>query len=443
MLMMLACTGEAALGPVTPTHPVEDTAALPIPPNILVVIADDLGIEASACYEGAISSSRAPQPIIAALCARGLVFDDVWSYPMCSPTRATILTGRYGWRTGIGQAISTAHEPLQMEEVILPEVLGAAGYQTASVGKWHVGYNPEEGLARPNEMGWQHFSGLLDGVLDDYYSWYKVTDGTMSLVDNYATSENVDDALAWLEGREAPWLLWVGFNAPHTPLHAPPEDLQSYTLPGDDIKSRQLDYYQGMIEAMDTELGRLLDGIGEEALKNTVVIYLGDNGTVSGLNQGVYLESHGKSSLFQGGVHVPMVIAGPGVVAGERVAEMVHLTDLFATIIELAGATLPSDVDLDSVSMLPYLSAPDAPPQRTRMLTELFGPDQSDEASGRALRDDRYKLIRFFTGAEVLYDLHDDPLELNNLLKQKDAGDDVQEAHDRLLAELDAIPWEE
>ena len=143
-------------------------------------------------------------------------------------------------------------------------------------------------------------------------------------VNNYATTENVDDAIEWVGGQEGPWFLWLAFNAPHTPLHLPPEGLHQHdNLTGAeaDITQRPREYFGAMIEAMDSEIGRLWGAIGAEMMANTDVIYLGDNGTGrTNAPAGVSTRS-GKGSLYEGGIHVPLVIAGPSVVDGGREVE--------------------------------------------------------------------------------------------------------------------------
>ena len=268
-------TTDTATDTDTPT----DTAPLPADgPNVLLVIADDLGIEGSACYEGLIDSERAPQPTIEGLCSQGLVFDAAWANPMCSPTRAAMLTGRSAWRNGIGFRLDENDPPLSMDEVTLPEAIDAAGigYSHANIGKWHLGST--RGADYPNRMGWGHFAGMLEGTPDTYTeTWMKVVDGEEVASSGYLTTETIDDALGWVEAQDGPWVLWLALNAPHSPFHAPPEDLHDYDLSGDP-EDDVFSHYLAMVQAMDTELGRLLSGIDAQTLANTYIIYVGDNG---------------------------------------------------------------------------------------------------------------------------------------------------------------------
>ncbi len=347
--------------------------------NVLVVVADDVGIEASTCYEDQIHASRAPQPTIQGLCSSGLTFTDVWSYPLCSPTRAAMMTGRHSWRTGVGRALDEDTEPLSTDEVSVADVVGG---ENGYFGKWHLTGRMD--TLHPNNLGWSHFAGTLHGSVPDYSEYVKVTNGALDLAENYATTETVDDAIAWLSARESedPWVMWVAFNAPHTPLHEPPADLHAnLDTSGLTNNEQQLAWYQAMIEAMDTELGRLLDEVDRD---NTVVIYVSDNGTDPVVNQSIYKQGHGKGTLYQGGVHVPLIISGPGIPAG-RVDAMVEVVDLYSTIIELTGAEVPDDVELDSISLTPYFENPDATPLRDTMFTEIFGLKVPGTVGGRAV----------------------------------------------------------
>jgi arylsulfatase A-like enzyme len=424
--------------PPTDTAPTDTGPPPPPPPNVLLVISDDLGIEGSACYDPIDKTERAPQPTIEGLCSQGLVFDAAWSYPMCSPTRSAMLTGRAAWRTGIGYRLGEDDPPLSMNEETLPEVIDAAGlgYSHANIGKWHLG-EPGD-LDYPNQMGWGHFAGMLGGTPTDYLEgWTKVVDGEEVKGTGYLTSETIDDALSWLGEQEDPWVLWLALNAPHTPFHAPPDDLHDYTLSGDPDDD-PFSHYLAAIQAMDTELARLLEGIDAETLANTYIIYISDNGALASVNQEVYASNHAKASLYQGGVQVPMVVVGPGVVAGERVSGLVQVTDLYPTILELVGAEPALGVELDGVSIVPMLSDPNAT-VRDIALIELFSPEITDQRAGRAARDARFKLVQHTDGVVRFFDLEADPFEevgLSLPLSIPDQG----VAYQALTAALEATP---
>jgi len=392
--------------------------------NILLVIADDYGTDSNSLYNTNASASLPPTPNINSLYDAGVLFRNAYAYPTCSPTRSCLITGRYGFRTGIGLTINGPYDvSLQANELTLPEILTAnpqLGYRHASIGKWHLGEHP----ADPNVLGgWPHFSGSLPCCLDDYFRWSKTVDGATAINTHYATTDNVDDALSWIKKQGTnSWFLWLAFNAPHEPFHKPPNYLHSYeALPGDQtsIDQNPRPYYEAMTEAMDTEFGRLL---GHLDRSNTVIIFIGDNGTPGEVIQPPFRSTQGKFSLYEGGIRVPMIISGPLVADPHREnTNLVHTVDLFATILELAGANLqealPANIISDSHSLLPILTNGPVTP-RAWVLSEQFSDytPLPPEEQGRALRDDAFKLIRSKSGEEF-YNLLADPYEATNLLR--------------------------
>ena len=400
--------------------------------NILLIIADDYGIDGNSLYNTSSSAVLPPTPKINELAANGIRFTNAYAYPLCSPTRSSILTGRYGFRTGTGDVVSmAANNSLKTTEFTLPDAFAAnpsLGYQLKHFGKWHLTAGPNN-KAPSTIGGWPAFAGSLGGEVSSYTNWTKViTDGTnpgtsSSTSTTYATTDLVNDAVPWIQAQTAaskPWFAWVAFNAPHFPFHLPtPTSLcPHYTgLSGttNDINNNRLSYYNAMVEAMDTEIGRLLNVVN---YNTTTVIFIGDNGTNLQVLQSPFPSGRGKDTLYEGGLRVPMIIRGASVVAPGRIsAVMTHVVDLYATILEIAGinvaTTIPRDVILDSKSLLPILQ--NQTPIRSRLYSESF--DASAPTSGgRVLRDDQYKLIRNATGTDEFYDLLNDPYESTNLV---------------------------
>lgn len=382
-------------------------------PNLLFILADDYGLDWAACYG---ADDLPDTPTINALCARGLVFENAWANPVCSPTRATALTGRYAVRTGIGSVVG--RNGLNAAEFTLPQALAEQGYRSALIGKWHLGGEPDA----PNTFGFDYFSGLFLGALPDYRAWTKVEDGVEVDEQRYATTAQVDDALAWLATQDGPWFLQMAFTAPHSPFHTPPADLYRTPLPANPSTAQQ---YQAMVEAMDTELQRLLAAVD---LDNTIVVFIGDNGTPRQVARGPVAPDRAKSTLYEGGIHVPMIIAGPGVSTG-RTAGLANVTDLWRTFAALAGSDAQAD---DAVSLRPVFAEPTAE-VRAYLRSDLF---DADAGNGRTVRDATHKLIAFEDGAEALYNLSVDAWETAPL----DLNDPAQrQIRDRLADELDRI----
>lgn len=393
------------------------------PPNILLVIADDMGVDASPCH--AVGGTKAVMPNLAALCSAGVVFDNAWVNPECSPTRATILTGRYGFRTGVGAANAAIPLGEQSIQALIDE-RAPGRYSHAVVGKWHLANMANGGADNPNLMQVGHYVGDWNGIVDDFYAYDRYVDGKAEPLPGYVTTIETDDAIAWLGEQRSPWFLWLAYNTPHTPLHLPPADLhtdQSLTGTAGDIAARPLAYQQAALEALDHELGRVLASLSPAARAATVVIFVGDNGTAASVAQAPFTNRRAKGTVYQGGVNVPLVVAGAGVTrTGQREAALVTGVDLFATIADVAGTGVTARHD--GISFRSLLGAA-GPSPRSVAYTEFFRPARPGGGGGAgpaalanawAVRDARYKLIQLVDGASSLYDLAVDPYEQNDLL---------------------------
>ncbi|NIP19076.1 MAG: sulfatase-like hydrolase/transferase, partial [Xanthomonadales bacterium] len=406
------------------TNPGEPACEEPSPPNILLVIADDLGKDASNQYD--ISAERPVTPTLDQLAASGLVFDNAWSSPTCSPTRAGILTGKYSTRTGV----FAPTDELSVDETSLQSYIGQhlpGRYSDAVIGKWHLGPQPG-GLDHPSELGVSHFAGIIGGGVSDYEDWTLVQNGERQNENRYVTSKLVDLAVEWTGAQEIPWFLWLAFNAPHTPFHLPPNDLHNRNLSGTeaDIENDPLPYYFAAIEAMDTELGRLLDSLDANERDNTVVIFMGDNGTPNQVAQPPFARRKVKGSLYQGGVNIPLFVTGPVVTRiGEREAALVNTTDLFATIASLAGVNI-GQVN-DSISFDGLFSETGDTGRLFQFSEQSLDEDGDDEADGErwALSDGMYKLIETTDGSRELYHLMTDPYEGLDLVTEGTAPDGI------------------
>jgi arylsulfatase B len=419
--------------------------------NVLLLIGDDMGVERVAAYGEHPDPGHTPN--LDRLAERGVLFRNAWSTPYCSPTRATMLTGRHPFRTGVGGVIQPlSGYALPASEITLPELLrdGTGGaYTCIALGKWHLAGNAAGAASHPMLSGFDAHAGSLHNI-QSYDQWPKSINGSVGTSTTYATTDTTDDAIRAVRSLPEPWLAWVAFNAPHKPHHAPPDSLHSYNLSGNPDDT-PVEHVKAMIEAMDTEIGRLLTSLDPAIRSRTTIIFVGDNGTYWPAIDGPFDPSHGKGSCYEGGVNVPLIVAGPQVAnPGSESAALVHTVDIYSTVAELAGfdprRVLPPGHALDSRSLLPYLHDPSTPSLRHVLYTERFLPNGSDtpQARVRAVREARYKLIRrdllsgpggSMTIEEELYDLLDDPLENRNLLLGT-PGMDVRRTLLRLRARL-------
>ncbi|WP_136659395.1 sulfatase-like hydrolase/transferase [Nitratireductor sp. XY-223] len=414
-------------------------------PNILLIIADDMGLDASPCYD--VGAWKPAMPNLERLCREGLVFDNFYAAPMCSPTRATIMTGRYGFRTGVGSAVGRRSDnALSPSETTLFQFLDAYAddpYAHGVVGKWHLSNDTNGGSDHPRRAGVGYYAGVIEGTLDDYYDWPRTENGSTEQVNSYVTTAMTDDAITWIAAQEGrPWFLWLAYVAPHLPLHVPPQELHTVAgLTGQeqDIQARALDYYFAALEAMDSEMGRLLDSLPNAVRDDTVVFFIGDNGTPNRTVQPPFERRRAKASLYEGGTHVPLIVAGKGVTRqGKREAALVNSTDLFATIAQLAGIDVPAAPDSpeDSISFAPLLTESGAGGRRY-VYTELFGEmpgarrNKRPSRNGWAIRDDRWKYLHLDEQGDAFYDLASDPFEQDNLLNGGLSGEE-KAAYERL-----------
>jgi len=414
------------------------------PENVLLILADDVGVTGVRCYGASPHAPRTPN--LDRLARQGVLFRNAWSNPSCSPARAGIFTGKHAFRTGVGTVIlPSSRNVLDLRQPLLPRLASSAGYATALFGKWHLGNKNNGGDRAPNLAGWSHFAGASGVTFRrpyDYFQWPRTVDGQTGICHRYATSQTVDDALAWIAEQEGPWFCCVSFNAAHAPFHVPPPPLQH--TGGKEIAGDARLCYRAMIEAMDTEIGRLLRDMGPE-LARTNVIFAGDNGTPREVVQPPHEPLHGKGSVYQGGVNVPLLIGGPSVQApGREVQGVAHTLDLFATVLDLIGADLAQlapTAGVDSLSLAPYLVDPEQPPLRATVYTEGFL-GATPRVGFAAIRDARFKLIRksgLVTRYE-LYDLARDPLERRNLLlHRRRISSHASEAYRTLRREMEAL----
>jgi len=265
-------------------------------------------------------------------------------------------------------------------------------------------------------MGVGHYAGLLSGAHSDYSNWSLVTNGQRSNNTNYSTTVFTDLSIEWLTQQQSPWFLWLAYTAPHTPFHLPPNSLlQNNTLSGTtaDINANPLPYYFAMLQALDSEIGRLLKTIDRD---NTLIIFIGDNGSPRRVIQSPFRAARAKGTVYEGGIHVPMIISGKGVTRkGEHESAFINTTDLFATIADIAGTGLEEIHDSKSFKKL--LTG-----ETLQTRTFLYAEVLQDNITQWTIRNTTYKLIDFGDGTQGFYNLNTDPYEQTNLINRLDAS---------------------
>src|SRR5574340_869323 len=321
-------------------------AAAPRRPNIVVFLADDLG-SADPGYAG----SEIATPNIDRLARDGVRFRQFYSYPLCSPTRSALMTGRSPMRFGLAYSVVRPWSPygLPVDEHIMPQTFRAAGYQTAAFGKWHLGHAHRS--HHPNMRGFDHFYGHMNGAIDYFthlrdggIDWQR--NGRSVREEGYSTDLIAAEAVRFIRARDRsrPLFLYVPFNAPHAPLMAPEQIIAKYNR----VEQKNRRVYAAMVDAMDAAVGRVLEALRGEG--DTLAVFLSDNGGV-GAGRNNPLRA-GKATTFEGGRRVPAVLHWQGVVQ-PRVSEQVGtVMDIFPTLAAAAGVKPAGEKTLDGKSLL-------------------------------------------------------------------------------------------
>lgn len=381
------------------------------PTDVVLVVLDDVGTDEFAAY--GVHPDQPKLPVLESLASGGLVFEHAYGAPTCSPARAALYTGRHGRRSGMGRWILPSEEQYTLPvQATLATVLAAASppWTTAFVGKWHlVSYDRPSPWTHPAELGFVDFRGPLANVGEpvdpgngrNYFRWELATSEGLSSVSTYATTGQVDDALEALASMPSPSLLVLSLTAAHVPLHLPPPELLS--TPVDDT-SPDWALQRAAAEALDHELGRLLDTMDAARRERTTFVVVGDNGTDRDFIRPPFSTARHKGTLYDGGVRVPLVVSGPLATPG-RTEALVHVVDVLPTLAELAGAPLPAG-PLDGASFAATLADPGSTGPREYVYSELFapngpGPWTQDESM---VRNRDHKFVRdAITGAESLF----------------------------------------
>lgn len=402
------------------------------PPNLLVIMTDDQGYH----DVGFNGCKDILTPHLDSIAANGVRFPNGYvSYAVCSPSRAGFLTGRYEQR--FGHERNPEWQPdnpasgLPRTEKTLADVLGKAGYQSGVIGKWHLGAHPD---LHPLKRGFNEFFGHLGGghrylpeeltirdttkaknEAESYRLWI-MRDHTPVRTKGYLTDEFSDEAVAFVERhKQKPFFLYLAYNAPHAPLQATDKYLSRFP----DIKNEKRRTYAAMVSAVDDGVGRILAKLRELDLeKNTLVVYLSDNGgpTADNASNNDPLRG-GKGSPWEGGIRVPFAAQWPGKIPKGLVYQNPVISlDVFATIAALAHAPLDPARPLDGVNLIPYLTGAETSAPHRAIYLRMF------DRGSYAVRGGDLKLVIPEKGAgPKLYDLARDIAETRDLAALKPA----------------------
>lgn len=394
-------------------------------PNIVVILADDLGRGEYSAF----GTRDIRTPHIDRIFREGMALDQFFANScVCSPTRAALLTGCYPDRVGVPGVIrdvaANSWGYLAPQAVLLPKLLHASNYHTAIVGKWHLG------LAAPNtplDRGFDHFHGFLGDMMDDYHTHLRHGHNFMrrdrEVIDpqGHATDLFTDWACQYITERsqtERPFCLYLAYNAPHDPIQPPPDWLAKVKAREPKISAKRAGLV-ALIEHLDSGIGRVLATLDERGIADeTLVIFTSDNGGLlrDEANNGPWRS--GKQHMYEGGLRVPFAARWPGKIApGSHRQTLAASMDIFPTVLAAAGLRAPGGID--GVSILPtLLGQTELQPKRDLYFVRREGGTTYGGKTIEALRRGDWKLLQDSPFAPLeLYNLKSDPLETTDLAR--------------------------
>ena len=401
------------------------------PPNIVFIMADDLGYADLSCYGRPDIST----PNIDGMAAKGVRFLQAYANSaVCSATRTALITGRYQYRLPIGleEPLAGRDVGLPPDHPTLPSLLKKAGYGTTLVGKWHLGLLPKFG---PLQSGYDHFYGFRGGAVDYYTHANQRADlwdddvqvHQMGYLTDMLGSRAVDVVNGYAKSGR-PFLMSLHFNAPHWPWEAPGDEAESNRLRSAsslfDFDGGTQKTYQRMIQEMDLQIGRVLEALHANGLaENTIVIFTSDNGGERFADTWPFTGR--KTELLEGGLRIPAIISWPARIPQGRTTDQVAITmDWMPTLLAAAGVSSDPAFPPDGINLLPMLTQNAAPVER-----KLFWRYKAN--AQRAARDGDYKYLKILDNT-FLFNVVEDPMERANLKERR------KDIYDRIVAEWHA-----
>ncbi|MBD3376753.1 sulfatase-like hydrolase/transferase [candidate division KSB1 bacterium] len=419
-------------------------------PNLMVILVDDLGYGDLSSY----GATDLQTPHIDRFIGRGMRFDRFYANcPVCSPTRAALLTGRYPDLVGVPGVIRSYASGnwgfLDPDAVLLPQVLKSAGYDTAIIGKWHLGL---ESPNTPPERGFDHFHGFLGDMMDDYYTHRRHDHNYMRLnheeIDpqGHATDLFTDWSIEYLKSRQdstKPFFLYLAYNAPHTPIQ-PPQEWEERVLAREKNIDPQRAKLVALIEHLDYGIGRVLDALSDFGLdQNTLVVFTSDNGGQSNVGGNNGPLNGGKQDMYEGGIRVPMAAVWPNRIQPASQSMQVAMTmDLFPTLCQAADAPVPDDIE--GRSFLPtLLGTSQISDDRSLVWVRREGHRYQGRAY-YAIRKGDYKLMQNTPFEEMkLFNLAEDPGEKQPLPSDHPMARQLQKDLQKHIQKSGSVPWQE
>ncbi len=387
-------------------------------PNILLIMTDDQGYGDLASHGNPLIQT----PVQDRLAAESVEFTRFYVSPLCAPTRASLLTGRYNIRTGT-HGVTAGKETMWAEETILAEVLQSAGYRTGIFGKWHLG---EHYPYVPHAQGFDEFVGFRTGHWIEYFDTQLERNGKTFRSEGYMADTLTDEALRFMEAnQDRSFFLYVPYNPPHSPFQVPDEYFDLYEGKGLDPRTQSA---YAMVTNLDDNIGRILARLEElELSDDTIVVFLSDNGPNGTRFNGGLRGT--KGSVYEGGTRVPFFIRWPrGFQGGRKISTIAAHIDLYPTLLELVGVPNPGALPLDGLSLVPLLEGDGQDWPDRKLYTHREHARDPWPLYPGAVRTERFNLVN---GTE-LYEITVDPGEQNDVASRyPEVADELRAAYEQ------------